>query len=55
MQIEKGDRPPRPPAAEAIGLCNIVWKLIEHCWQAQPEARPVVEDVSAILNTVRSH
>jgi len=40
IMISKGERPPRPPGSESLGLGSMVWKLTEECWNQSPEKRP---------------
>ncbi|OCH86998.1 kinase-like protein [Obba rivulosa] len=54
VQILKGTRPQRPLAATPLGLSDAVWDLMEHCWGADPQARPVVSDVLCNLQSISS-
>ena len=46
IMISRGERPPRPPGGEGIGLGPTVWKLTEECWDQSPEKRP---DLTSVL------
>ena len=43
--MSKGDRPSRPPGADALGLVPALWKLTEECWSQNPDKRPDVANV----------
>lgn len=44
--VSKGERPPRPPGGERLGLGTAVWRLTEECWNQTPDRRP---DVTSVL------
>ena len=41
--VVKGSRPPRP--ADTSLLSDEIWKVIEMCWNQQPQDRPTAESV----------
>ena len=43
--VLKGGRPKMPENVQAVGLTGEMWKLIENCWQHDPEERPTIEEV----------
>ena len=45
IQIASGKRPPKPQAAEQLGLSPEMWKFIEKCWSANPNKRPTIDEV----------
>jgi len=45
LQIVRGERPGKPQAAEQLGLTMEMWKLIERCWDADPNKRPTIDEV----------
>ena len=44
VKILNGERPPRRG-----GFTEILWKMLELCWEPQPNARPGIEDVLQCL------
>jgi len=50
--IAKGERPPKPPGGEALGLGPALWKLTEECWNQNPEKRPDIANVLRRFNTI---
>ncbi|KAF9781293.1 kinase-like domain-containing protein [Thelephora terrestris] len=50
-QVLEGARPSKPMNALDLGLSDVVWKLLEDCWQKEPHLRPPVED---FLSRVKS-
>ena len=44
--ISRGGRPEMPDNAQAVGLTDEIWNLIESCWQQNPEKRPTMEEVT---------
>ena len=44
--VAAGERPPKPPGGEALGLRPEVWKLAGDCWNQDPVKRPDVVTVS---------
>ena len=44
VRVLRGERPPRK-----AGFSNSVWKMLEQCWESQPDARPSIEDVLRCL------
>jgi len=55
IMISKGERPPKLPGGETLGLGPAVWKLTEECWSQSPEKRPdaanVLRRFQAIVDT----
>lgn len=51
FQVLKGVRPTKPTNASNLGLSDIVWELLEGCWQTDRQRRPSVRDV---LSRVKS-
>ena len=45
LRISQGGRPKMPDNAQAVGLTDEIWHLIESCWQQNPENRPTMNDV----------
>jgi len=43
--ILEGGRPEMPTNAQGVGLTVEMWKLLESCWQQNPETRPTMEEV----------
>ena len=43
MKVVEGSRPPRP--ADTSLLSNEIWKVIEMCWNQEPQDRPSAESV----------
>ena len=44
MKVMVGERPPRGP-----GFTKDLWGMLEHCWAAEPNIRPRIEDVHQCL------
>ena len=44
IKVLNGERPRRK-----VGFSNSVWKMLEQCWEPQPDARPSIEDVLRCL------
>jgi hypothetical protein len=42
FKVTMGIRPERPVKAAALGLSDLVWSLMEDCWQHKWEQRPKV-------------
>lgn len=49
LKVSNGDRPLR-----GVGFTDSLWELLERCWEADPGARPSVEDVLQCLEKVRN-
>ncbi|KAL0572052.1 hypothetical protein V5O48_009910 [Marasmius crinis-equi] len=47
--VVRGIRPPRPDADECPGLTDDIWSLIERCWNQNPNERPSMLEVVALL------
>lgn len=45
LHISEGARPKKPADFQAVGLTDEMWKLIEACWQLDPNERPTMENV----------
>ena len=43
--ILRGSRPEMPKDAHAVGLTDEMWKLLQRCWQQDPDKRPTMEEV----------
>lgn len=50
--VGQGIRPPRPTdtRANARGLTDAVWKIVEECWAQDPKSRPTADQVVARLS-----
>ena len=48
-KIIEGERPGRPSGAEAASFTDDLWRILEQCWSAQPQARPTTELVLEYL------
>lgn len=44
-RVSRGVRPEMPRNAQAVGLTDDVWTLLESCWQQDPQKRPSMEEV----------
>jgi len=49
LAVMEGHRPPRPTHPTFTGN---LWKLMQHCWDQQPDLRPEASEVSQILLTM---
>ena len=56
LQVIRGQRPSRPLicepwklACEDLGLDDETWTIIEACWNAKSDKRPVAKEVGAFL------
>ena len=49
--VTRGERPPQPVHAEALGLTLAIWKLTKRCWHKAPGKRP---DTPEILSRLES-
>ena len=45
IQIANGKRPDKPQAADQLGLTAEMWKFIGQCWNANPNKRPIIDEV----------
>lgn len=54
FKVLKGVRPSKPTNAMELGLCDKVWKLLEDCWQAKRELRPLVKNVLGCIKSAAS-
>ena len=45
LRVLRGGRPERPRNAQAVGLTDEMWKLLQRCWQQDPDKRPTMEEV----------
>jgi hypothetical protein len=50
--VLKGERPPRPVAAETVGCSEVVWNHMQRCWQENPRTRPTCRE---LLDVVEIH
>jgi len=48
-KIQKGERPNRPQEAQELGLSDLVWDMVDSCWQQDPGHRPTITDVVELL------
>ena len=46
LRISQGGRPEMPENAQAVGLTNDMWRVLEDCWQQNPKKRPTMEEVA---------
>jgi hypothetical protein len=51
-QVTDGARPERPESAEAYGLSDALWKLMEDCWNHRLESRPTANIISERLSEI---
>ncbi|KAF9651826.1 kinase-like protein [Thelephora ganbajun] len=49
LMVTRGERPPEPVSAEALGLTPAVWELTKRCWHKKPAKRPNTSDILAHL------
>ena len=40
--VMSGKRPQRPEEARALGLSDLIWDLVEMCWQHDSDKRPTM-------------
>ena len=45
LRISQGGRPEMPENAQAVGLTDEMWKILDSCWQQNPKKRPTMEEV----------
>lgn len=45
--VSSGVRPEKPANAEAIGISDSLWKLIQKCWDGERTRRPQIQEVVA--------
>jgi len=45
--VSSGVRPEKPANAEAIGISNSLWKLLQRCWDGDKTQRPQIREVVA--------
>ena len=45
FKISSGFRPAKPENAEAIGISESLWMLIEKCWDGERTRRPQIQEV----------
>ena len=45
IQISSGFRPAKPENAEAIGISESLWNLIQKCWDGDKARRPKIQNV----------
>jgi hypothetical protein len=48
-RISCGLRPEKPANAEAIGVSDSLWSLIQKCWDDEKTRRPQIQEVMATL------
>jgi hypothetical protein len=39
----------RPTGVAHLGLTDALWEMIEDCWSSDPNARPSLDDILAVL------
>jgi len=44
-RVSSGFRPDKPANAEAIGISESLWKLIQKCWDNERTKRPQIQEV----------
>jgi len=47
--VMRGERPPWPVQAEALGLTPAIWKLTKRCWHKTPTKWPGTSEILACL------
>ena len=45
LRISQGGRPEMPKDAQAMGITDGLWHLLESCWDQNPKKRPTMEEV----------
>ena len=45
LHVSRGGRPEKPENAQAVGLTDEMWKLLESCWRKNPNKRPTMEEI----------
>jgi len=50
--VSSGVRPEKPANAEAIGISNSLWKLLQRCWDGDKTQRPQIREVVAGVGSV---
>ncbi|KAF9651816.1 kinase-like protein [Thelephora ganbajun] len=43
--VTRGERPPKPVSAKALGLNPAVWELTKRCWHKKPVKRPETPEI----------
>jgi len=51
-KVVEGERPARPEGAEGARFTDDVWRMLNRCWEHQPEHRPPIADVLECLERV---
>ncbi|KAG6874929.1 hypothetical protein C0992_005935, partial [Termitomyces sp. T32_za158] len=52
LRVIKGERPARPEISRVwshSGLTEEIWSLMEACWDATPEKRPPIQEITGFL------
>ncbi|KAL0961021.1 hypothetical protein HGRIS_006013 [Hohenbuehelia grisea] len=49
LDVIRGKRPRRPTLAEAPQMTDDLWELVTSCWAQDPESRPLISEVRALL------
>ena len=52
--VLEGKRPKRPQGVEGKLVTDVIWGVLEHCWEPQPTDRPSVEAVLQSLEETPS-
>ena len=45
-----GERPKKPEGAARLGFNNELWEIVERCWRANRDERPVVGEILSCLD-----
>ena len=45
-----GERPKKPEGAARLGFNDELWMIVERCWRANRDERPVVDEIVSCLN-----
>ena len=47
--VLEGERPQKPRDSERLGFTDGVWEVLQRCWEKEPSARPLIDDISDCL------
>jgi hypothetical protein len=53
--VSLGVRPEKPANAEAIGISDSIWKLIQKCWHGDKVRRPRIQEVVASVGNAATN
>ncbi|KAJ7628448.1 kinase-like domain-containing protein [Roridomyces roridus] len=45
MAVREGHRPARPPSCTGTPALDALWRLLQDCWQGEPQSRPTASQV----------